>query len=502
MKPVNRLDSIGETVAEARPDTLVRKAGQASEKAQDWMEKYLYRPGQKKAPAPAIETPPAPAAKSKSSSYSSGYSRSDEFAPVASPAKPAGEGEIDPAYLVAGAAAAGLGAAALRPRSDEKHKPTELEALGNTVIGGLDAAAGTLGSVTGMTGMVLGLGGQMVVPTLAGGLGLVGAKGASRTIMKPLDYLNETTVEAFAAKHIPTHISANVSKASNTLAGVASVPLGTMSKLPLLGSLKAENIKSLPTQIKQSSLMHATLSSSFIAMGGLQMYGVAREFSGMVQAMEELEHDLTGKKVSAAGVLLGNVSKPVAALRTQLLQTDGTHMLAAMANLGINIAMAFSNRLGFMSSMLMFQAPELINTVAEGVFGHSPLPVYSGLRAAYNAGQEIPAEAYAEFLLLSSKELRDHGSRGKRMASEIAKEYAGQHVSPAEVLRKVYNGEMKARMEAIVDSQPQVSHVDRLKNKARTVAAEKFPQPVGNFTSRLHEQAQLAEMTPPSPSLN
>ena len=148
--------------------------------------------------------------------------------------------------------------------------------------------------------------------------------------------------------------------------------------------------------------------------------------------------------------------------------------------------------------MAAFFIPDVIRAAAEGMLGKSVLPHYKAMRDAQEAGQQIPADAVAEFILAANEKLRNRGKTGMAFAEELGKQYVSEGTKLAVILEEISNGKMQARVNDIMAKEKApTSHVERLMQPAQAIKPE-----LGAFTQKLNQQAQLAAMAPASPAIN
>ncbi len=439
-------------------------------------------------------------------------------------ASPAAAKPIDPSYLVAGAAAAGLGAAALATQGsgqDSKNKkptPSLVENVSDGVLSVTDAVSGV--ASTGATIVQLGmlpvmLGGfaaQLIGTPLAAGAKMAGWEAPSigmNKLMGGIEKINGVTVEQFAGKlRIDPKVGQRASEIIGKTADFIAPVTNKISKIPGLGGLHADNIKASPQAIAKTSAMHAAFTGAFATSTATNLYTEARSFGSQMVGLRQLAAKLTNRKlddVTTFDVLFGDMPKAVTEARNVLLATSGVHTITEAATLGILLkSAAIDRRLGMFGSMFAWEAPNLIRDAAEGFIGKSFLPMYQALNQAEEAGQAIPPQALAEFIMAANSSIRDRGRTGAAFAMELAQQYLMEGVKLAAIVDESSSGKMAERVKDIIarnkeqkqEASAELSHVERL-NKPKQALLATEPKPaIGKFTQQVAQQAALAPTTP------
>jgi len=438
---------------------------------------------------------------------------------------------INPAYVAAGIAGAGLGMAALEQHKSKKKDATLIENVGTGIVTGMDTVAGAAGttiSTVMMPLMPVMLGGMalnMFVHPLASTIdGFTGSKIGNVTgkAGQALETMQGITFSQAGKKLGGPALGKNITSGVKSAAGFAAPMLDTVSKLPGLSGLHSNSIKQAPEAIGKTSIMHGAMRTAWVGGAALGVYGVARGFGSQLYALRQLQADLTGKDISDVSSLSvltsSDLPKPVLEARSKLLKISGIHAVASTAGLVMALkshlidskmmkmlGTAGQGMAGGMLAMMAYQVPDQIAEVAQGFIGEPILAHYNGLRTAQESGQALPSDAYAEFILAANEKLRNRGHTGQHFAMALGEQYAAEGMKVAAVLEEVSNGKMQERVDAITAKNAQekaaspaaASHVDRL-TQPKTVARPEL----GTFTNKLNQQAALAAMTPASPSIN
>jgi hypothetical protein len=432
---------------------------------------------------------------------------------------------MDPALLVGGVAAAGLGAAAL---SAQAKKKSLLETVEDTTAAVSDQAVNIVETGTGYVNMALmpvmlgGIATGMIGAPLATAASWLGWNAPARGLAKVnglLEKAQELTV-AEAGQHLNTFVghdvSSSIAKGAQKVADIAAPITHPISKIPGLPELSHSNIKALPKEIGSSSLMHNTFNGVMIAGSAASLYHVARDFSGQCDAGRQMIADRTGRKLEDVSMMefltSGNLSKSETNARNLLLSTAGIHALVETATLGMVVKTASMNKLPGMMGMMAWIVPDMIRQVSEGLLGNSILPIYKSMSDAQKAGQQIPAEAYAEFILAANEQLRNRGITGKRFAEELGKNYAENNAPMHTVLADIDSGKMLQDVNDIIarnkteknkDTPAEMSFEQReLQRRKSHPMPETMHSSDDSWKDKIQKQATLAAMTPASPSIN
>ena len=261
-------------------------------------------------------------------------------------------------------------------------------------------------------------------------------------------------------------------------------------------------IKNAPAAVGQSNALNNASNAAWVGVSALGMFGIATGFTQQLTALRHMYADITGenyKNVSSFKVLFSQVPAPVATARSQLVKNIGAQAAVQGAWFGFSLKQFIGGgRLGKLGNAaqfgMMFAAPALMTLAPDSV-----LPVYDAARKAYASGEKLPPEFIAEFIGTASPELRKRGGTESAFTRELAKQYAAENASPAQIMKEIADGKMIERVKAITSAHkaapaiaaaPQVSHVEKLNGKA-----EALPQPVGVHTQK--EQSRRVETSQP-----
>ncbi len=285
-------------------------------------------------------------------------------------------------------------------------------------------------------------------------------------------------------------------KAAKGIIKTASKAATSQGNAVSLGNIGAV-VKELPQGIAKSAVIPGVMNTAFIGMSAVGMYSVAKGFSQNLDSLKEMYADITGKKVSTIGILTGSVPKPIAEARTKLMENFGVSELTGLAGLAVSVIMASRGKLGLVGAV----APALAGTAAGAIIGDSALSYYSGMKAAYAAGQKLSTDDYALLIGKASSDLKLRGEDKGAFAKKLAGMYANENISPQQVMQEVSNGDLKKRIELLIKENeaaknaapvapvaevPQKSHVAALQEGYTKPDITKKEQPViGDHTSKL-----------------
>ena len=441
---------------------------------------------------------------------------------------------INPAYVAAGIAGLGLGAAAVEQHKSKKKDPSLVENVGMGVVGAMDTVVGAAGATINtvmMPMMPIMMGGmalEMLVHPLATNVDKwTGTKLSVATgkVGQALGSAQGITFSQAGTKlGFPT-LGKSITSGVQSAAGFAAPVLDTASKLPGLSGLHSNNIKQVPATLGKTAIMHGVMRTAWLGGATLSMYGVARDFGSQLYALRQLHADLTGKDisdVSSMTVLMGsNLPKPVQEARSKLLKVSGIHAIASTAGLVMALkSNLIDNKIakmlgpigegmaGGILGMMAYQIPDQIAEIAQGFIGEPILAHYNGLRGMQESGQALPAEAYGEFIFAANEKLHTKGRTGQQFALALGEQYAAEGSKVAVVIAEISSGKMQERLDAIMQKTAEEkaqaaaatpSYVDRVTGAKAPLATR--PE-LGAFTNKLNQQAALAAMTPASPSIN
>lgn len=264
-----------------------------------------------------------------------------------------------------------------------KGKPVEEVGKAGAVYAALDPVVDIGNKVAGAGGLAL-AGVEMLAPIVGGGISKLGFAKTGEMFKKPNEYLNP---------------EAEVKAGKYTLGG------------------KLNN-----------GLM--------LGFGVLSGYGVAKQWSEGMHSLVKMQEAMTGKKVSSPMALLtaNDVPEVVKDARKHLLMEHIGRGASSLLNIGL-VARAMFRRKSM--SMWEFAIPAAAGMAVDIAMGQSALPFFANVQNAHNAGQQLPPQAYAEFLMASSSDLKRRGAIGYQVAAKLGEIYAVQKTAPGDVLKDV-----------------------------------------------------------------
>ena len=203
-------------------------------------------------------------------------------------------------------------------------------------------------------------------------------------------------------------------------------------------------------QEKYTEPLTKVTNTAFVIGGALGVYGVAK---GVTQELNSLKHmyaDLTGvpfEKVSTFSLLTGSVPKMLEEPRKHLIMEYGVRAIIQAVGLAWMIR---GLRKAEGISMLAFMVPQAASAGADMIMGSSLMPVYAGVKNAYNSGQPLPPDAYADFVMMGSHDLKIRGEVGRMVAARVGEQYAAARTEPGEVLRELNDGRFMVRVKDLI----------------------------------------------------
>ncbi len=230
----------------------------------------------------------------------------------------------------------------------------------------------------------------------------------------------------------------------------------------------------LPDMIGKAKIGHAAMQTSIMLMPAFSAFTVARGFQQNLESLKQMHAEMTGvnpAKVSTLSVLFGSVPAPVAQARSQL--TKSFFIRIPLSALSFGIAFKQLRNIS-MKSMLVQGGIEMGANAVGGMLegGESILPYYKSISDAHKSGQPLPVETYAAFIGIASNDLKAKGGAENAFTQEIAKQYAAEKTSPAQILKEIDNGQIMVRVHQLIAANEAakaapapatVSHVGKLK---------------------------------------
>lgn len=301
-------------------------------------------------------------------------------------------------------------------------------------------------------------------------------------------------------------------------------PIATDMVLPTVGGIAGkigfkgvESTLNAPKNFIQKTQITKNLSARQAMNDGIQLgfnffqtYGVVKGFWANMQALKEMYADITGKDANSISTMTmltsSNLPPLVAEARGHFIKEFGARGLIQLAGWGLVARDLIrgkhlpakdieAGRIGIAAGIV----PGVVGMGVDMMMGTATTEVYSGFKKAFDAGQEIPANDYAAFLLASNADL---GKRriGKQVAMELGAEYAQEKAAPGEILRQMNDGRFKARVDALIArdeaalaqqtaakaekaAEPATKMVDKIAGVKPERAA------IGKFTGMLSEEA-------------
>lgn len=269
-----------------------------------------------------------------------------------------------------------------------------------------------------------------------------------------------------------------------TMLAPALGTLATKLKAPKLGAaLNAPNNYLNPeAKVKAGELtLGGKLNNAMMGtFAGIAVFGVAKSFSEKMDALKHLQSDLTGvpvAQISTMGLLMANdVPEMVKAARKHVM----TEHLGRIATTGTGFALALRAIFRKKSmGMKEFLIPTFAGLGVDMLMGESVLSIYSGVKNAHGTGQPLDANAYSEFLMSASDDLKKRGAVGKRVSLALAEQYLAEdpHVSPAKMVKDIESslkfhrkGQRGGAFDARIDAVLAQAEAEKLAHKAETKA--------------------------------
>jgi len=276
----------------------------------------------------------------------------------------------------------------------------------------------------------------------------------------------------------------NVTKKAGKMFGNAAIHNNTAEAYKNVSA----TVKSALSEMPKASIGTTVMNTGFVAASALATFGVARGVVQNYQSLRAMCADEKGKPVHSVGifnVLFGKHSQPITDARKHFFALSGVQSTAEILGLTLTLLQVSKGNMST-GTLLKFMAPQIVAGGAASMIGASALPYYRNLKLAYASGKEIPVAAIAEFIGLSSKDLRERGGAESPFTQEIANQLRG--LSPAEILKEIPNG-ITARVEKLIAAQK------ALHSEAPAVAVT--TEPTVSFTDRLNGKKPVVEVKKP-----
>jgi len=338
--------------------------------------------------------------------------------------------------------------------------PDQIENAIGTLATGLDATGGAIGMVD-----LVGIAG-VGVAALGAKTGLFGAKATGNLLQKPQTFLNQS--------------------------------FGDMGKKIGVGAPKA--VKDLPFG---QTVMNAT----FVASPFLSAVNALRNAWNRLSLTGEINKQITGKDADAIELLSGNAP--------EMVKEAGNDVKRDLLNGLIQGAGAIYGAIGWKKHgtvpMKAFLIPMIAGMGLQAWWGDSSVtePVKL-LKKAAQSGNPISADVYAAVIGVADKELKTRGGANGPFARAVAERLEKEQVTPAELMKKISNGELEKEYVAavMVESEPTRSPADETSmeptygtgySHVQALNGIKPEKPaLGNYTGNLLREAQMAQLAVPA----
>lgn len=287
----------------------------------------------------------------------------------------------------------------------------------------------------------------------AAGLG-VGTVAARRAVEEPFKPIGEESGLFKATEPLANIAEKGASGAMMGLMGAElALPLlaggaGLVARVPGLKPLKtAEKWLNAPKEYlhppalaqKNQMTLGGKLNNGLMAgFSAVALYGVAKTASQGLDSLKHMNEALTGvpaDKVSTIGLLTSNnVPDLVKEARSHFIKEHLGRAGANLAGIGLIVrSMLRKKSLGFLEMFV----PAGAGMAVDVLMGESALPYFAGVANAQKMGQALPPQAYAEFLMATSKDLKDRGAMGRQVAMGLGEIYAAQNMPIGNVLKEI-----------------------------------------------------------------
>ncbi len=325
------------------------------------------------------------------------------------------------------------------------------------------------------------------------------------------DRIKKFTEQTFAEAMPQNRVTKIIAGGTN---GVFNALGGAIEKTANVIGIKNPSVKTTAHEIRnfaqtagKANSLNTLMNGSFIVGSAVSGAGVAKGFWQGLSAIQEMEKDISGKNISKFDVIFGKLSAPTAEAKSNLLKGSSLFGLTDAASLAVAVLSTVKNKV----SPLAFFIPQLVSMAGGKMLSESIAPEYKAFKQAYASGQQISAEAYANFLGNASPALRERGGAGSPYTQKLAEKYAAQKESPQDIMKKISNGTLEKDIKVMIaeveaakkiapvaainaahtapQQQPTHSHVAALQGQRTAQPAQDV---VGNHTKKIVEHAAQA----------
>ena len=231
-------------------------------------------------------------------------------------------------------------------------------------------------------------------------------------------------------------------------------------------------IRSVPGKLATTNALHGAVNGAFVLGSGISMVQDGRGAVNRNRMIKEMKADMDAVRAGSGGSAAWDARK-------SLVKEYAMKSVADAANIYINVKQAVSHRFGMKAALIGMGVAMAAEQVAEMLFADHTAEAYIGFKqlqlAAKAQGAQLSAEHYAGFIAEVSPDLKKRGGTQSRFTQEVAKQYAEEGLSAAQIMVEIQNGKLMARVHNIIDAtekakaaEPKtVSHAAQVRGEAQ-----------------------------------
>ncbi len=272
---------------------------------------------------------------------------------------------------------------------------------------------------------------------------------ALKTLEKPGLTEEEATAAVKRIKDIAEHSAiADAVKADKALGRQIKAVTGAVEQLQgrlesLFGSKvmsemfmdTEKGLRGLPKTIGNLSAYDVAFKGGILAGTAVQTNRTAGHAKQSVGVLKQLYEDMTGEKASTSKVLFGHVPPIVRQARSDMMQKFGPELIAAAANITVDLSLIKSHHSKWDLPLLM--GGQAVHMIAGQFAQNQFLDAYKELSDAARKGKDANPQGYAALIAAASKDAAQAGGTDNRLVGAMAKEYASKHTPPQDVLKEI-----------------------------------------------------------------
>ncbi len=230
-------------------------------------------------------------------------------------------------------------------------------------------------------------------------------------------------------------------------------------------------IRSVPGKLATTNALHGAVNGAFVLGSGISIVQDGRGAVNRNRMIKEMKADMDAVRAGSGGSAAWDARK-------SLVKEYAMKSVADAANIYINVKQAISHRFTMKAAFIGMGIAMAAEQVAEMLFADHTAEAYIGFKqlqlAAKAQGAQLSAEHYAGFIAEVSSDLKKRGGTKSRFTQEVAKQYAEEGLSAAQIMVEIQNGKLMARVHNAMDAAekakaaqaPEISHAAQVRGDA------------------------------------